>query len=134
MHIVLLKCPHVQIAFLKFTSCDNQAFARVYSNSCSSCSFEPKIIRIGQSSHKMYSNNILNFQESTIILKACTKKVWKLIECTTYIICQFCLGVCSLAVSMPEPPLVVVIIVNNCETRRIKHPLRIKLLSHGQLA
>ena len=22
-HIVLLKCPHVQIAFLKFTSCDN---------------------------------------------------------------------------------------------------------------
>ena len=25
MHIVLLKCPHVQIAFLKFTSCDNQA-------------------------------------------------------------------------------------------------------------
>ena len=25
MHIVLLKCPHVQIAFLKFASCDNQA-------------------------------------------------------------------------------------------------------------
>ena len=25
MHIVLLKCPHVHIAFLKFTSCDNQA-------------------------------------------------------------------------------------------------------------
>ena len=24
MHIVLLKCPHIQIAFLKFTSCDNQ--------------------------------------------------------------------------------------------------------------
>ena len=24
-HVVLLKCPHVQIAFLKFTSCDNQA-------------------------------------------------------------------------------------------------------------
>ena len=24
-HIVLLKCPHVQISFLKFTSCDNQA-------------------------------------------------------------------------------------------------------------
>ena len=23
LHIVLLKCPHVQIAFLKFTSCDN---------------------------------------------------------------------------------------------------------------
>ena len=26
LHIVLLKCPHVQIAFLKFTSCDKQAF------------------------------------------------------------------------------------------------------------
>ena len=25
LHIVLLKCPHLQIAFLKFTSCDNQA-------------------------------------------------------------------------------------------------------------
>ena len=25
LHIVLLKCPRVQIAFLKFTSCDNQA-------------------------------------------------------------------------------------------------------------
>ena len=25
LHIILLKCHHVQIAFLKFTSCDNQA-------------------------------------------------------------------------------------------------------------
>ena len=25
LHIVFLKCPHVQIAFLKFTICDNQA-------------------------------------------------------------------------------------------------------------
>ena len=25
LHIVLLKCPHVQMAFFKFTSCDNQA-------------------------------------------------------------------------------------------------------------
>ena len=24
LHIVLLKCPHVQITFLEFTSCDNQ--------------------------------------------------------------------------------------------------------------
>ena len=36
-------------------------FSRVYSNCCCSCSFEADIIRIGQSSHKMYSNNILNF-------------------------------------------------------------------------
>ena len=32
------------------------------------------LIKIGQSSHKMYSNNILNFQESTPILNASTKK------------------------------------------------------------
>ena len=60
-------------------------FSRVYSNCFCSCSFEPEIIKIGQSSHKIYSNNILNFQESTTILNACTKKVWKLIEGTTYI-------------------------------------------------
>ena len=54
-------------------------FSRVYSNCCYSCSFEPEIIRIGQSSHKMYRNNILNFQGSTTILNAHTKKVWKLI-------------------------------------------------------
>ena len=49
-------------------------FSRVYSNSCCNCSFEPEIIEIGQSSHKMYSNNIVNFQVSTTILNACTKK------------------------------------------------------------
>ena len=37
-------------------------FSRVYSNCSCSCSFEPEIIKIGQSSHKMYSNNIMNFQ------------------------------------------------------------------------
>ena len=84
LHIVLLKCPHVQIAFLKFTCCDNS----VYSNSCSSCSFEAEIIKIGLSSQKMYKNNILNFQVSTILLNACTKKkIWKPIEGTTYILC-----------------------------------------------
>ena len=57
-------------------------FSRVYSNCCCSCSFEPEIIRIGQSSHKMYSNNIVNFQEFTTILNACTKKSGN-IECMT---------------------------------------------------
>ena len=47
-------------------------FNWVYSNY--SCLFEPEIIKIGQSSLKMYSNNILNFQESTTILNTCTKK------------------------------------------------------------
>ena len=57
----------------------------MYSNSWSSCSFEVEIIKIGQSPHKMYSNNIVNFQESTTILNAYTKKVWKIIVCTSYI-------------------------------------------------
>ena len=61
-------------------------FSRVYSNCYCSCSFEAEIIKIGHSSHKMYSNNIMNFQESTTILNACTKKVWKLIESTSYIV------------------------------------------------
>ena len=60
-------------------------FSRVYSNCCCSCSFESEIIKIGQSSHKMYRNNILNSQVSTTILNARTKKVWKLIVCTSYI-------------------------------------------------
>ena len=37
-------------------------FSRVYSNCCCRCSFVSGIIKIGQSSHKMYSNNILNFK------------------------------------------------------------------------
>ena len=80
-------------------------FSRVYFNSCSSCSFEPELIKIIHSSHKMYSNNIVNFQESTTILNTFTKKkVWKFSECTTYIyiyiyiyiymcVCE-CLSVC----------------------------------------
>ena len=63
-----------QIAFLKVTSCDNQALV-----GCS-CSFESEIIKNGQSSHKMYSYNILNFQESTTILNACTKKSGNLLN------------------------------------------------------
>ena len=66
-------------------------FSRVYSNCCCSCSFEPEILKIGQSSHKMYSNNIVNFQESTTILNAHTKKSVNLlkaphisqVDCTT---------------------------------------------------
>ena len=49
-------------------------FSWLYSNSCRSSSFKLGIIKISQSSHNMYSNNILNFQESTTILNCCTKK------------------------------------------------------------
>ena len=43
-------------------------------NCCWSFWFEPEIIKIGQSFHKMYSNNIVNFQDCTPILNAHTKK------------------------------------------------------------
>ena len=60
-------------------------FSRVYSNRYCSRSFEAEIIKICLSFHNMYSNNILTFQESMTILNAHTKKVWKPIECITYI-------------------------------------------------
>ena len=46
---------------LKINQLRQSGFSRVHSNSYSSCSFEPEIIKIGQSSHKICSNNILNF-------------------------------------------------------------------------
>ena len=52
----------------------------MYSNCYCSCSFESEIMKIGQSFHKMYSNNILNFQECTTILNACTKKSGNLLK------------------------------------------------------
>ena len=61
------------------------SFSRVNSNSCCSCSLGPENIKIGQSSYKMYSNNIVNFQESKTIQMPVQKKVGKLIEFTTYI-------------------------------------------------
>ena len=70
-------------------------FSRVYSNCCCNCSFKAEIIKIGQSSYKMYSNNMLNFQECKTILNACTKKFWKLIEDSTYIYIWECVCVCK---------------------------------------
>ena len=52
-------------------------FSKVYSNCCCSCSFEREIMKIVQSSHTIYSNNIVNFKETTPILNACTKKSMK---------------------------------------------------------
>ena len=65
------KCPH---CIFEIHHLWQSGFSRVYTNSCCSGSFEPEIIKIGESSHKMYSNNILNCQESSPILTACTKK------------------------------------------------------------
>ena len=71
-------------------------FSSVYSNSCCSCSFDPEIIKIGQSSHN---------KSLTTILNAWTKKKrsGKFIECTTYIDLHMCLVYffCELFVSLP---------------------------------
>ena len=66
-------------------------FSRVYSNCCRSCWFKLEIIKIGLSSHKMYSNNIVNFQESTTILNASTKK--NVESYWIHHVCQFCVDI-----------------------------------------
>ena len=73
LHIVLLKCPPVQIAIFEIHQLWQSGLSRVYSNCCCSCWYELEIIKIGQSSHKIYSNNILNVQVSMSILTACIK-------------------------------------------------------------
>ena len=55
-------------------------FSRVYYICCCSCWFEAEIIKIGQSSHNMYSDNIVNFQESSTILNVCSKKSGNLLN------------------------------------------------------
>ena len=101
--LIIRNIPYVSVAFFpslkqnfmayrssKVSSCPDyifeihqlwqSGFSRVYSIYCCSCLFEPEIIKICQSSHKMYSNNIVNFQESTTILNACTKKSGNLLN------------------------------------------------------
>ena len=56
-------CPPAPITFLKFTSCDNQGCIPILAVAV----FESEIIEIFQSSHKMYNNNILNFEDFTAI-------------------------------------------------------------------
>ena len=57
-------------------------FSRVYSNSCCSCSFKPEILKIGQSSHKMYRNNILIFLRVYDNFKCPYEKSLETIVCT----------------------------------------------------
>ena len=61
-------------------------FSWVYSSCCCNCSFELEIMKIGQSSHTICSNDILNFQESMTILNACTKRSGNLLntQCIWY--------------------------------------------------
>ena len=67
---------------LKFTTNDNQAVVGCIPIAAVAVHLNIRIIRIGQSSHKIDFNSIVNFHESTTILIARTKKVWKLIVCT----------------------------------------------------
>ena len=93
MHIVLLKCPDVQIAFLKFTSYDNEALVGCIPIAAVAVHLNLKSLKISQSFHKMYSNNILNFQESTPILNVRTKKSGNLLK-ALYIYINMCVCVC----------------------------------------
>ena len=74
MHIVFSKLSSRPDCIFEIHQLWQSGFSRVYSNCCCSFLFEPEIIKIGQSSHKIYSNNILNFQTSATILNAYTKK------------------------------------------------------------
>ena len=85
-------CPSLKHNFIAYRSSEvsdyifenhqlwQSGFSRVYTNSCCSCSFEAEIIKTGQSSHQMYSNNVLIFQVSTTILNACSKKSGNLLK------------------------------------------------------
>ena len=73
-NFIAYRSSKVQIAFLKFTCCDNQALVGCILIPAVAVHLNHEIIKIGQSSYKMYSNNILNFHESTDILNVCTKK------------------------------------------------------------
>ena len=79
-NFIVYRSSKVQIAFLKFASCDNQALLGCIPIPSVDVSFEPEIIKIDESSHKMYCNNIHNFQEFTTILNACTKKYGNLLN------------------------------------------------------
>ena len=74
-HFSKFKIEFIAYRFSKVSDCIfeihqlwQSSFSRVYSNCCCSCSFEPEIIKIGWSSHNMYSNNILNFLVTTSIV------------------------------------------------------------------
>ena len=55
-------------------------FSKVYSNCCCGRRFQPEILKIGQSTQNMYIKNIQNFQVSTSIIKAYTKKSGNLLK------------------------------------------------------
>ena len=79
-YFIAYRSSKVSVCIFEIHQLWQSVFSRVYSNCFCSCSFEPEIIKIGQSSHKMYSNSIQDFQESTPILNACTKTFENLLK------------------------------------------------------
>ena len=60
-------------------------FSRVYSNSCCSCWFEAEIIKLVSHLIRCIAITYWIFKTLHQFLNACTIKVWKLIEGSTYI-------------------------------------------------
>ena len=94
----------------------------MHSNCCCSCSFEFEIIKIGRSSHKMFSNNIVNFQESTTILNARTKKYGNLLNAPRIFINSKRRGKMEqilLVYDLPKETVTAIIMLNK-KKRRVK--------------
>ena len=66
-NFIAYRSPNMSDCIFKIHQLWQSGFSRVYFNCCGSCSFETKIMKIGHSSHKMYSNNVVYFQESRTI-------------------------------------------------------------------
>ena len=67
--------PSLKQDFIAYRSCKVSDSIFEIRQLCCSFSFETEVIKVGQSSPNMYSNNILNFQESITILDTHTEKV-----------------------------------------------------------
>ena len=78
------------MAFLKFTSCDNQVLVGCIPIAAVAVHLNLKS-KIGQSSHKMYSNNIRNFQEFIKMLNNCAKISGNLLNapCMSGVVCEW---------------------------------------------
>ena len=76
---------------MKFTSRDNQALIGCIQIPSVAVHLDPEIIKIGQSSHKICSYKILNFQESMTILNA---HMYIYIYIYIYVCVRVCVCVC----------------------------------------
>ena len=80
-NFIAYRSSKVQIAFLKFTNCNNQALVGCIPIAAVAVHLNLKSWKIGQSSYKMYSE----FSRVYDDFKYLYKKFWKLNEAPTYI-------------------------------------------------